>query len=268
MPGPSATDTVVDVQFSAGAADWPLLLEATLAAESAGFGAVWVFDHLAGRSLRGDGMLECFTWLGALAAATSRIALGSLVTNVWNREPGVLAVAAASVEHISARPFYLGLGAGASPTSAFAAEQRAVGARIGRSVAERHERVVATLQLLDAMWEQDRAEHFDTFPLPRRRPVTVVGVNSVALAEVAGRCADGINVFWGHPRRDELLAAADAARPPERPPLLTTAYASWDDDLVDPDHPTRRQMASAGIGRLVLSDVRRPDPDRIASLSP
>lgn len=260
--------TIVDVQFNAGNAEWPVLLEATLAAEEAGFGAVWVFDHLAGTSLQGHGMLECFTWLGALAATTTRIELGSLVTNVWNREPGTLAVAAASVEHVARRQVYLGIGAGTSPTSRFAAEQHAVGHTVRPTIEERHARVVATLDLLEAMWSDDRQEHFETFLLPERRPRTIVGVNSVRLAEIAGRHADGINVWWEHTRRDELLEVAAAARPAERAPLLTTAYAIWDDALVDADHPERRAMAEAGIDRLVLAEFERPDPERIARLEP
>jgi alkanesulfonate monooxygenase SsuD/methylene tetrahydromethanopterin reductase-like flavin-dependent oxidoreductase (luciferase family) len=260
--------TIVDVQFNAGNAEWPLLLDATLAAEAAGFGAVWVFDHLAGASLRGHGMLECFTWLGALAASTSRIELGTLVTNVWNREPGVLAVAAASVEHVARRQVYLGLGAGTSPGSRFAAEQHAVGHNVRPSLDERHARVVQTLQLLEEMWVADRAEHFATFTLPELRPKSVVGVNSVRLAEIAGRLADGVNVWWHHPRRDELLRAAVAARPPDRPPLILTTYAVWNDDLLDLEHPERRAMTDAGIDRLVLAEFERPDPERIARLVP
>lgn len=261
--------TIVDVQFNAGNADWPTLLDATLAAEEAGFGAVWVFDHLAGTSLQGHGMLECFTWLGALAASTDHIELGSLVTNVWNREPGTLAVAAASVEHVARRQVYLGLGAGTSPTSRFAAEQHAVGHIVRPTVEERHARVVETLGLLDAMWSDQRPEHFATFLLPERRPRTIVGVNSTRLAEIAGRHADGINVWWQHPRRDALLdAAAGAPRPVVRDPLLTTAYAVWDDALIDPDHPERRAMTEAGVDRLVLAEYGRPDPERIARLAP
>jgi hypothetical protein len=81
-----------------------------------------VFDHLAGRSLNGDRMLECFTTLGALAATTTGLELGTMVVNMSLREPAVVVAAAASVQRISGRPFLLGLGAGAGPTSPWAAE--------------------------------------------------------------------------------------------------------------------------------------------------
>jgi alkanesulfonate monooxygenase SsuD/methylene tetrahydromethanopterin reductase-like flavin-dependent oxidoreductase (luciferase family) len=264
MPVP---DMVVDVQLSPTGADWSRFLDAVLAAESAGFGAVWVFDHLAGRSVRSDRMYECFTCLGALSVATTRIELGSLVTNVWNREPGVLAVAAATVTEISGRQLFLGLGAGTSPTSAFAFEQRVVGAFIAPTLAERHARVERALDLFDEMWSPDRDDGFTSFLRPDPRPLTIVGVNSVRLSAIAGRRADGINVAWSHPRRTEFLDAASAARP-EGSPFIVTAYDWWDDALLDPDHPERRRMVEAGVERLILADLGPPDPDHLARCRP
>lgn len=257
----------IDVQFNPAAASWPLFRDATLAAEAAGFGAVWVLDHLAGVSMRGSGMLECFTCLGALATTTTTIGLGTLVANVWNREPGVLAVAAASVCEIADRPLLLGLGAGTSPTSRYAAEQHAVGATVAATLAERHQRVEAALDLIDTMFDPDRPERFATFPLPHHRPTTLLGVNSVRLATMAGARAGGINVWWGHPRRDEFLAACDVARA-DGLPFLRTVYEWWDDDLLDARHPVRLEMARAGIDRLILAEIGAPDPDAIAGKRP
>ena len=93
--------TIVDIQLSPTRCEWAELREASLAVEEMGFGALWVFDHLAGVALGGDTMLECFTLLGALAEATSSIELGTLVANVWNRQAGTLVSAAASVALIS-----------------------------------------------------------------------------------------------------------------------------------------------------------------------
>src|SRR5690606_23959684 len=98
-----ARGVILDVQFNAATTSWPAIRDGARAAEMAGFGALWVFDHLAGSSLSGSTSLEMFTLLGALAASTERIALGSMVANVYNRQPGVLAVGAASVEAIGGR---------------------------------------------------------------------------------------------------------------------------------------------------------------------
>jgi len=79
----------------------------------------------------------------------------------------------------------------------------------------------------------------------------LVGVNSVALATLAGARADGINVEWAGRRRDELLAAARAARG-DRPGFLLTAWAYWSHELVDPASTERAAMDECGIDRLVL----------------
>jgi alkanesulfonate monooxygenase SsuD/methylene tetrahydromethanopterin reductase-like flavin-dependent oxidoreductase (luciferase family) len=260
----------IDVQFSPARNSWPVLRDATLAAEAAGFGGAWVYDHLAGRSLGGDRMLEAFTLLGALAATTTSIGLGSMVANVTTREPGVLAVAAASVAAIADRPVFLGIGAGTAPHGRWAPEMETVGRRIEPSLERRHALVARTLDLLDAMWSTARDPAWDTFPLPHPPPTVVVGLNSVALAELAGRRASGINVPWRHPRRDDLFAAARTAfassgRAGE---LVVTTWTRWDDALLDPEHEERRAMAERGIHRLILAELDEVRPDHVATLQP
>ena len=74
---------ITDIQFSSGRNDWPTLRDAVRRAEQDGFATTWVFDHFDGAMIGGDRpMLEAFTLLGALAAATSTIGLGTLVANV------------------------------------------------------------------------------------------------------------------------------------------------------------------------------------------
>ena len=70
----------IDIQYSPGTNEWPVLRDAILQAEAEGYDTTWVFDHFDGAMIQGDRpMLECFTLLGALAAATSTIGLGTLV---------------------------------------------------------------------------------------------------------------------------------------------------------------------------------------------
>ncbi len=261
---------LVDVQFSPARNEWPALRDATLAAEAAGFGAAWVFDHLAGRSLGGNGILEPFTLLGALAATTTSIGLGTMVANVANRQPAVLAVGAASVAAIADRPVLLGIGAGSSPRGRWAAEMHVVGQRIEPSVEQRHALVEQTIDLIEAMWAPDRGEEWATFPLPRRPVPVIIGASSVALARIAGHRAGGINVAWNHPRRDELLAAAgDAFAASGRDgDFAVSVWAKWDDALLDGDHAERRAMAARGVGRLVLAEHGVVRPEHIGSLRP
>ena len=243
--------TIVDIQLSPACTDWATVRAATIEAERRGFGAVHVFDHLAGLPLEGHTMIECFSLLGALCEVTERVELGTMVANVWNRQAGTLVSAAASIAVMSGRRFQLGIGAGASPGTSWAVEQELVGARLEPDLATRHARVEHVLDLTDALWSHDRDERMATFALPHPRPVTIVGVNSVRLSRLAGRRADGINVQWRVPRRDEFLAAANeeaGARP-----FLRTAYTAYSPDLLDPEHPERRAMTERRIDRLVLA---------------
>ncbi len=261
---------LIDVQFNSATTPWPALRDSVAAAAEAGFGAVWVLDHLAGLSVNGTSMLEAFTLLGALAASTERIALGTLVLNVFTRQPAIAAVGAASVQAIAGRRVMLGLGAGSSPDSPWSAEMRAVGQAIEPSLARRHARVEETIALCRRMWDPQRPADLATMPLPDPPPELHVGASSVTLATLAGRVADGLNVAWAHPRRDELLGAARDARSARAAglaDLVVSAYAPWRDALLDPDDPERTAMDELVVDRLVLI-VRHPDPVRLAATPP
>ncbi len=84
------------------------------AAEEAGFDSVWVMDHfyqlppLGGPS---QPMLDSYTLLGALAARTSRVRLGTMVTGVTYRNPAHLAKIVTTLDVISAGRAILGIGA-------------------------------------------------------------------------------------------------------------------------------------------------------------
>lgn len=254
---------LIDLQLNPATTPWPLLRDGVLAAEQAGFGAFWMLDHLAGGPMRGTSMAECFTTLGALAAVTTSIPLGTLVANVHNRRPGVLAVAAATLDHIGGRRVLLGLGAGTSPAGPYAAEHLAVGTPIASRLADRHAAVERTLDLLDEMWAPATPERFDTFPRPAHRPLVLLGVNSVALARIAGSRTDGVNVRWSDPNARELLDAADRAAGADRT-LLRTTWAPWDEALADPGHPDRRRMDELGIDRLILTARRHVDAQEVS----
>ncbi len=84
------------------------------AAEAIGLDSFWLADHLIFRSPAGEniGTWEGFTFLSALAAATSRILLGPLVACTSFRSPALLAKMADSLDEISEGRFILGLGCG------------------------------------------------------------------------------------------------------------------------------------------------------------
>ena len=86
-------------------AGWPDHLRFATEAERMGFESVSLFDHP-------NRLMECWTLMGALAAATERIRLMSMVSCVYYRSPFMLARQAADVDRISGGRLVLGVGIG------------------------------------------------------------------------------------------------------------------------------------------------------------
>ncbi len=85
------------------------------AAESAGFDMVTVMDHfyqIGNVGAEDEPMLEAYTTLGAIAARTHRVRLGTMVTGVTYRNPALLAKAVTTLDVISGGRAVLGIGAG------------------------------------------------------------------------------------------------------------------------------------------------------------
>jgi len=96
-------------------------------------------------------VLEAWTTLSAIAGVTERIDIGPLVLNVANRDPGTLAVAAATMQEISSGRLNLGLGAGGGPRTPYAREQQALGRAVGRD-RDRRALLAETVRVLRAVW--------------------------------------------------------------------------------------------------------------------
>jgi alkanesulfonate monooxygenase SsuD/methylene tetrahydromethanopterin reductase-like flavin-dependent oxidoreductase (luciferase family) len=246
----------IDIQFNPAVEPWETIRDGVLLAEHSGFGTAWVFDHFNGNMLRGgSSMLECFSLLGALAAATTTIGLGSMVVNVANRNPGVMASSAASVQTISGGRLILGLGAGAAPNTPWSAEHRALGINLAPTIAERHQRLSEALDVIERLWSGDRPAELAGFHLPTVRPPLIVGVNSEALARTAAIRTDGINIRGNHDQIEPIVAAAlDARATSQRAaqPMIASVWAEWDQALADPDHPSRQRWSALGVNRLVM----------------
>jgi alkanesulfonate monooxygenase SsuD/methylene tetrahydromethanopterin reductase-like flavin-dependent oxidoreductase (luciferase family) len=258
---------IVDIQLNPATEPWESIRDGVALAEDAGFTTAWVFDHFAGKLLRGHTMLECFTLLGAMAASTTTIGIGSLVVNVANRNPGVMAMGAASVQAISNGRFVLGLGAGAAPSTPWSWEHRDLGIELAPTIALRHARLAHALDELDRLWHPAPDAEVTTFPVPVPPPPTLLGVNSTALARLAAERTDGINIRGDHAELAEILGAASAARSTSAradQPMIVSVWSEWDEALVDPDHPSRRRWAELGVNRLVLTWLRPHDPASVA----
>ena len=255
----------IDLQVNQGQCSWAQLIDIAHIAENNKYSTLWVADHLSGQVMNAPSMPECFTLLGALAAITSTINIGPLVANVGNRHPGVLASAAATVQNISGGRLILGLGAGTSPTSTFAAEQNALGIEIPRTMQERHAKLEHTLDVLDEIWSPTRDVKFATFEMPCKLPPRILGVNSTALAKVAGTRTDGVNIRSSHPQRAEILGIAkDAATAARKTDFIVSVWDWFDEELLDPSSSICKQLASEGVNKIILLMRGVPDAKRLA----
>ncbi len=255
---------IIDIQFNQGSAPWQHMREAVLAAEATGYDTVWNLDHFSGAMFDSDSMMECFTSLTAWATATSTVNLGTLVTNINNRHPGLLANIVSSLQEISSGRLRLGIGAGTSPTSPYGAEQRALAMEVLPTMAERHQRLVENVGVMRNIWSGERDASFEGFPRPHVVPPVIVGVNSVGLASIAGRHFDGINTRFNHPQRAELVRVARAAAGGRH--FDVSVWSPFVTEYADPAHPFHRELEAEGVDRLIMFDIGAPDLDLVQSV--
>jgi alkanesulfonate monooxygenase SsuD/methylene tetrahydromethanopterin reductase-like flavin-dependent oxidoreductase (luciferase family) len=188
---------------------WRDVREGAITAEGEGFDGVWLNDHLAGSVHGRDRVLECWTTLTAIAATVPRIAIGPMVLNVANRDPGTLGVMAATLQEVSEGRLILGLGAGGGRGTPYASEQLAFG-RLVLGDAARREALGATVATLRAAWSGTVGD-VAGFLRPDPPPPIIIGGFGPKVADLAGRLADGVHLPGG-PSLAPLLEVARAAR--------------------------------------------------------
>src|SRR5919112_349226 len=118
-------------------------------AEQVGFYSLWVMDHFFQIGVVGPPeheMLEGWSALAFAAGRTNRIKLGTMVTGVTYRYPGILVKTATTLDVLSHGRAYLGIGAAWNE-----AEHRGLGVPFP-PLAERFERLEETLQIVHQMW--------------------------------------------------------------------------------------------------------------------
>lgn len=199
----------IDLLFDPFGVTWPDVRDAAIAAEAEGFDGVWLYDHLAGSVHGRPRVLECWTTLTGIAALVPRVIIGPMVLNVANRDPGTLAVMAATLQELSGGRLLLGLGAGGGRETPYAAEQRALGRPVPGD-ASRRAAIEATVMTMRSVWS-GTVNGVGGFLRPTPLPPIVLGGFGPKMAELGGRIADGVNLPGG-PHLPHLLEVARRAR--------------------------------------------------------
>jgi F420-dependent oxidoreductase-like protein len=175
-------------------------------AEDAGFDSVWVMDHFFQIPFVGAAemeMMESYTTLGYLAGQTSRAGLGTMVTGVTYRYPGILIKQVTTLDVLSGGRAWLGIGA-----AWFDREHAGLGVPFP-PLKERFERLEDALRIAHQMWSDDNGpfagKHYqlsETINVPQaiQRPrILIGGGGEKKTLRLVAKYADACNIFAQSP---------------------------------------------------------------------
>ena len=252
---------------------WPQWLAIARTCERLGFEALLTSDHyLSVVTTEEPGSNDAWTLLGALAASTERLRLGTMVSPVTFRLPAVLAKAATTVDRISGGRVELGMGAGW-----WDQEHRTHGIPFP-ATPERFEMLEEQLEIVHGLWSEAvfsfegryyALEECRFLPKPVQRPhppIVLGGKGGPRLARLVARWADGFNRVGGTP--DELRASiervSDAVDRADRDVAsVTMSFMTWvfvgrtDAEWRDRADRARRMDPTAGSLEEYLDDISR-----------
>lgn len=216
---------------------WRQWLAVAEAAERLGFDGLYTSDHyLSDVAVPEPGSNDAWTLLGALAARTERLRLGTMVSPVTFRLPAVLAKAATTVDRISGGRAVLGMGAGW-----WDQEHRSHGVPFP-TTGERFEMLEEQLEILHGLWSEEvysfESRHYAIegcrfLPKPVQRPhppIVLGGKGGPRMARLVARWGDEFNRVGGTPEqvREAIervrSAVADAGRDPSG---VTISFMTW-----------------------------------------
>lgn len=237
--------------------------------EDAGVHSFWPMDHFFQVPIIGnydEPMLEAYATLNWAAGRTRTMQLGTLVTGVHYRHPGLLMKAVSSLDVLSGGRAWLGIGAGWNEH-----ESRGLGVPIP-SLTQRFEQLEETLQIAHRMFSGDatpyagrhfRLEEPVNNPMPvRRPPIMIGGMGERKTLRLVAQYADACNIFEmpgsdGLARKLDVLRAhcEDVGRPYDE--IVKTTFGMLGD--LDLGRATERFGALAERG-VDLAIVDLPDP--------
>jgi len=282
----------------------PVVSRIAVAADEAGVDSLWVMDHFFQIRLTGlppeSPMPEAYATLAFLGGLTRRIRLGTLVTSVSYRHPGVLVKTVTSLDVLTGGRMIFGVGAGApfnvTPAgSGTAFEAEGLGIPFS-SLAERFERLEEVLQIAHQMWRGDerpyQGRHYQLVrplnsPNSLQRPhppILIGGSGEGKTLRLVARYADACNLFDvpGSQFRDNIAHKLDVlrqhcAREGRDFAAIEKTIATNFDLGEDPKAGAAellihlRELAAAGIDHVLFSPRRSWDEatfDAVASILP
>jgi F420-dependent oxidoreductase-like protein len=173
-------------------------------ADQAGLASLWVMDHFFQIQVVGppeNEMLEGYSALAFAAAVTERITLGTMVTGITYRHPGVLIKTVTTLDVLSGGRAWFGVGAAWN-------EEEHLGLGVPYPpTAERFERLEETLQIAQQMWAGDEqpidGPHYQlqrplNSPQSLSRPhpkILIGGTGEKKTLRMVAQYADACNVF-------------------------------------------------------------------------
>jgi F420-dependent oxidoreductase-like protein len=240
---------------------FPTVIAQAQEAESAGFDSVFVMDHFYQLPMLGDPdqpMLESYTALAALATATERVQLGTLVTGNTYRNPTLLAKIITTLDVVSQGRAILGIG-----TGWFELEHDQLGFEFG-TFTDRFNRLDEALQIILPMIKGERPTFSGTWyhaseavANPRFRdhiPLMIGGSGEKKTIPLAARHFDHLNVIAGFdelPRKLQVVQqqCEKIGRDPAtlETSMLTTALIdeNVDPNVIPPEMTQRMVVGSA-----------------------
>jgi coenzyme F420-dependent glucose-6-phosphate dehydrogenase len=219
-------------------------------AERLGFDSVFISDHLQPWRHDGGHAPAALPWLGALAARTERVLLGtSVLTPTFRYHPAVVAQAFATLGCLAPERVVLGVGSGESLNEV----------PLGRAWPdgkERFARLKEAVTLIQRLWTEDRVtfegtyyrtEHATVYDKPERPVPIYIGASGPSATRLAGRIADGFITTSGkgHDLYTETLlpavreGAEKAGRSIGDLDLMIEVKVSFDRDLAKARDDTR-----------------------------
>jgi alkanesulfonate monooxygenase SsuD/methylene tetrahydromethanopterin reductase-like flavin-dependent oxidoreductase (luciferase family) len=199
MTGPTALR--FGLFLSQARKDWNRVLDEFLEAEELGFDHAWLVDHLVDTDgSPKDGCLEAWTLLAAIAARTTRIRLGVLVSSNTFRHPAILLKEAVTVDHISRGRLVLGIGTGWHED-----EHRRYGIDLP-AAPERVDRFEEAVEVISLLMAQERTTftgrhyqlddaHLEPGPVQQPRIPILIAAHRPRMLRITARYADQWDTF-------------------------------------------------------------------------